>query len=270
MRAVICCLIFLVGFLGCSKKASLPPPPSASSKNDSVSVFTLVGHSDNGRKKWEVAGETADLLGEIVQLSPVTARSFGEVEVKLTAQRGRYQKSTQDIVLQKDVVVTTSDGGRLTTESLQWMAQRDMVRTLDWVNISRPGMTVIGIGGVGFPKLKRARVERRITVTLQGKENQTVVTCDGPMEVDYARRKARFWRNVLVRDAQGFIGSDRLDVLLTPETNQIQEARFWGHVQIHRGNQRAFAQRANYWGDPKRTRLMGHTRLVMLPQENEQ
>ncbi|MBI3615272.1 MAG: LPS export ABC transporter periplasmic protein LptC [Candidatus Omnitrophica bacterium] len=258
-----------MGFLGCSKKAGPPPPPIASS-NDAVSVFTLVGHSDNGRKKWEVQGETADLLGEIVQLSPVTARSFGDVEVKLTANRGRYQKTTQDIYLQKNVVVTTSDGGRLTTESLQWWHERDMARTLDWLNISRPGMTVLGIGGVGFPKLKRARVERKITVTLQGEEGQTVVTCDGPMEVDYVQHKARFWRNVLVRDAQGFIRSDRLDVLLTSETNQIQEARFWGHVQIHRGNQRATAQRANYWGSPKRTRLTGHTRMVMLPQDNEQ
>lgn len=264
------CLLLLSFLSGCAKKESpLPPTGGAVSINDAVSVFTLVGHTETGRKKWEIQGETADLFGEIVQLSPVAAKSFGEVEVQLTAKRGRYHKATQDIYLQKEVVVTTSDGAKLTTDSLKWVAQEGFGRTLDWVDVTRPGMTAVGLGGVGFPKLKRVRLEKKITVTLEGKEGKTVVTCDGPMEVDYARRKARFWRNVLVRDVRGFIRSDRMDVLLEPKANQIQEAKFWGHVRVDRGDQRATAQRAVYWGFPKRTRLMGHTQMVVLAQEPE-
>ena len=262
-------LLFLIAIsgLGCGKVT--PAPPKAVSSNDAISTFTLIGHTDTGRKKWEVQGETADLLGDIVQLSPVSAKSFGEVDVHLTAKEGRYRKSNQDIYLRKDVVVTTSDGMRLTTESLKWMAQQGRASTTDWVRVTRPGMTVVGVGGVGFPKPKRVRVERKVTVAFEGKVGATVITCDGPMEVDYKQRKARFWRNVWVQDPKGFIRSDRMDVVLEPKENQIQEARFWGHVYVHRENQRAYAQRANYWGSPERTRLMGHTRLVMLPQEQE-
>ncbi len=261
--------LLLLAFLsGCAEKESpLPPTGGPVAVNDAVSVFTLVGHTETGRKKWEIQGETADLLGESVQLSPVTANNFGKTDVHLTARQGRYHKTTQDIYLKKNVVVTTSDGIRLTTDSLKWIARQEFGRTLDPVRVTQSGMTVTGLGGAAFPKLKRVRVERKVSVALEGKEGLTLVTCDGPMEVDYAKRKARFWRNVWVRDSKGFIRSDRMDVVLDSKENRIQEARFWGHVQIHRENQRATAQRANYWGDPERTRLMGHTRMVVMAQE---
>lgn len=264
------CLLLLAFLSGCAKKASpLPPTGGPVAVNDAVSVFTLVGHTETGRKKWEIQGETADLLGEIVQLSPVTAKSFGKTDVQLTAKQGRYHKITQDIYLKKDVVVTTSDGIQLNTDSLKWVARQEFGRTLDPVRVTQSGMTVTGLGGIAFPKLKRVRVERKVVVALEGKEGMTVVTCDGPMEVDYAKRKARFWRNVWVRDSKGFIRSDRMDVVLEPKENHIQEARFWGHVRIDRENQKATAQRAHYWGDPKRTRLMGHTRMVVLAEKQE-
>ena len=267
---------FLGFFRGSTQKTS--PADSSETAHDAVSTFTLVGHAETGRKKWEIQGETADLLGEIVLLSPVKARSFGDVQVDLTAQRGRYRKSTQDVVLQKDVVVTTSDGARLTTDSLKWIAQRGTASTLDRVKVTRPGMVVTGLGGVAYPKLKRVRLEKKITVTLDGKQGQTVITCRGPMEVDYARRKAKFWRDVVVRDSKGFTRSDRLDVALAPQANQVQDARFWGHVEIHQPNQVAFAHRARYVlestlgagpASGARTRLIGHTRLVLLSSELE-
>ena len=110
-------LVLLAFLSGCAKKTSpLPPTGGLGALNDAVSVFTLVGHTETGRKKWEIQGQTADLLGEVVQLSPVTAKSFGKVDVQLTARQGRYHKATQDIYLKKDVVVTTSDGIQLNTD----------------------------------------------------------------------------------------------------------------------------------------------------------
>jgi lipopolysaccharide export system protein LptA len=83
------------------------------------------------------------------------------------------------------------------------------------------------------------------------------------MEVDYGRRKARFWRNVLVKDAKGTIRSDRLDVALDPKTNVIEKASFFGHVRINQGSQVATAHRANYWQPLGRTSLIGHPKLTL-------
>ncbi len=257
------------GFIGGWGKSSRSGfSENGDSAKDVISTFRLVGHTETGRKKWEVQGDTADLMAETVQLSPVAAKSFGEVDVFLTAQQGQYQKKTQDVHLERNVVITTSDGARLTTNTLDWAAQRETSTTPDWVTVTRSGMKVVGRGGVGFPKLKRVRLERQITVTLQGAQGgETVVTCEGPMEVDYGHRKARFWRNVQVRDAKGSIRSDRMDVVLNPTTNQMDQASFWGHVEVHHQDQIAYANRANYWQTPGRTRLTGHTRTVMLPEE---
>jgi len=257
---------------GCGRAAKSVGVETASevggeSPTDTVSVFTLVGHSETGRKKWKVEGKTADLIGEIVNLSPVSSTSFGGVQVHLTSARGRFHRVRQDVYLEEDVVATTSDGVRFTTDTMDWDAEREKATTSDWVTMTRPGMTVLGKGAIGYPKKKWVRLEREVTVTLLGQNGKTVVTCDGPMEVDYGRNKARFWRNVLVRDAKGIIRSDRMDVRLDPETKQMQTATCLGHVEIHREKQTAYGLRAVYWQNPGRTRLTGHTRMVMLPTQ---
>ena len=266
---VISLLLFF--FAGCGRET---PPTVADTKTvsgepqaDAVSTFSLVGHAPDGRKKWEIRGQSADLLSETVHLSPVEATAFGETKIDVTADQGQYHKVTQDVHLEKNVVLVTSDGMRLTTDSFQWESEKDTGRTSDWVTVTRPGMKVSGLGGLCYPKVKRVRLEKHVVVTLQGQQGQTVVTCDGPMEVDYGRRKARFWENVLVTDSRGTIRSDRLDVALQPQTDQIEKASFWGHVRIQHGPQTAIAHRANYWQPLGRTSLIGHPRIVMLPDK---
>ncbi|MBI3333032.1 MAG: LPS export ABC transporter periplasmic protein LptC [Candidatus Omnitrophica bacterium] len=268
-------LVFIAGMagllLGTLTLKGRPAATTASSTqeagSETVSVFTLVGHTETGRRKWEIQGQTADLMDETVRLSPVSSTSFGEVNVHLTASNGTYQKVRQDVHLEEDVVVTTSDGARLITDTMDWSNARSVATTPDWVTVTRPGMTVVGLGAVGHPNKKQVRMEREITVTLLGQGGKTMVTCDGPMEVDYGRNKARFWRNVRVQDDKGVIQSDRMDVTLDPATKQIQTATCWGHVAIHRSTQVAYCHRAKYWQAAGRTRLAGHTRVVMLAQE---
>jgi hypothetical protein len=124
-------------------------------------------------------------------------------------------------------------------------------------------MTALGLGGTGYPRMKRVWLERRVTVTLEDPKGKTVITCDGPMEVDYGRHKARFWRNVKVVDAKGEIRSDRLDVAFAPQTNRMDKAVFWGHVVIDHGDENARANRVNYWQLLERIQLVGHPRITL-------
>ena len=240
----------------------LPGRPGA----DIISAFTLVGHTDSGRKKWEVQGQTADLLADRVHLSPVVAKSFGKVEVHLTADEGEFNKANQDVHLQGNVVAVTTDGARLETDSLDWVQQTETGTTLDPVTVTRRGMKAVGRGGVGKPKLKRVRLDRDVTVTLEGQEGPTVITCDGPMEVDYGRNRAWFFRNVLVRDSKGFVQADRMDVALEAVTSRMEKATFWGHVAIHHGSEVSHSNRAEYWQLRGYVRLTGHPRIVMFTE----
>ena len=231
---------------------------------DLISTFTLVGHTDAGRKKWEVQGQTADLLSDSVHLSPISAKTFGKVEVHLTADEGEFNKATQDVHLQGNVVAVTSDGARLMTDSLDWVQATETGTSPDWVTVTRPGMKAVGLGGMGRPKAKRVRLERQVSVTLEGEKGVTLITCDGPMEVDYGRNRARFYRNVRVNDGKGFVLADRMDVALDAVTSQMEKATFWGHVEIHQDNEVARANRAEYWQLLGQVRLTGHPKLVMF------
>ncbi len=263
----VACFLFLSA-VGCSKVSpKRAATASQASQGDAISIFTLEGHDEAGRRTWQVRGQSADILSETVHLSPVAATSYGQVQVDLKADNGDYEKKNQNIYLKKHVVVTSSDGMKLTTKSLRWFAERETGTTPDWVTVTRAGVRVTGRGAKGFPKRKFVRLEKRVRLILNGDKGRTVVTCDGPMEVDYGRHKARFWRSVIVRDAKGTIRSDRMDVTLTPQTDQIEKAAFWGHVKIVHGPQAAFANRANYWQPQGRTSLIGHPKLVMVPEK---
>lgn len=272
---------FLVGLGGLglwllvAPKGFLPPTgsplpaPAAVNGPDVVSTFTLVGHNETGRKKWEIQGETADLLAEKVDLSPVAATHFGQVDLHLTAEKGLFNRSTQNVHLEGKVVVTTSDGAKLTTDSLDWAQAKETGTTPDRVTVTRPGIVVVGTGGTGRPKLKRVRLEREVTVTLENDPQRTVITCNGPMEADYGRHKVRFWKNVKVQDAKGFILADRLDATLDSKTHQVEKATFWGHVRIHQEGKVATAQRAEYWQPLGHIQLVGHPKLVMISPEGK-
>lgn len=247
-----------------------PAVPAVQPGTDIISTFTLVGHTDTGRKKWEVQGETADLMAQTVQLSPVAATSFGQTDVHLTAKQGQFDRASENVHLQGDVVVTTTDGARLTADSLDWNQAAETGTTPDRVVVTRQGMTVTGTGGVGHPKLKQVRIQKDVTVTIEDPaKGKTVITCDGPMDVDYGVNRARFWKNVVVRDAKGLIQSDRMDVGLDPKTNRVEKATFWGHVEIHQEGKTATANRANYWQSAGRIQLIGHPKLVMIPQDGK-
>lgn len=260
--------VWLVSSSGCTRKV-LPPTGGVpgSSPGDMISTFTLVGHTETGRRKWEIQGETADLLTEQVKLSPVRATNFGLVEIHLSAQKGQYDKLSRNVHLEGDVVVTTSDGAEMTTNHLDWSQDSETGTTADPVRVRQPGMTITGTGGIGRPKVKYVHLERDVTVVLLDPKGKTVITCDGPLEVDYGRNKARFWKNVLVQDSQGQIRADRMDAALDPATHQMVKATFWGHVQIHHDGEIATANRAEYWQPLQKMQLMGHPKLIMIPKD---
>ena len=268
----------LICLAGCSK-GELPPTgggpalPAAPGVpgTDVISTFSLIGQTDAGRRKWEVQGETADLMSETVDLSPVRATSFGQVEIHLSAQRGHFNKKTQNVRLEGDVVTITSDGAEMTTQSMNWVQESGQGSTEDWVRVTRPGMVALGLGGSGQPKLKRVWLEKQVTVTLEDPKGKTVITCDGPMEVDYGRHKARFWKRVKVVDSKGVIRSDRLDAAFDPKSSRMEKAIFWGHVEIDRGDQVAHANRVNYWQPLGQIQLVGHPRMILSSESlNEQ
>src|SRR5438105_2826236 len=80
--------------------------------------FNLEGYTQAGQKSWDVKGETADIMGNIIKLTNIVANSFGNEQMNLTAQNGTVDQTSGKMHLEKDVVITTQTGTQMKTNSL--------------------------------------------------------------------------------------------------------------------------------------------------------
>lgn len=237
-------------------------PPVA---KEEVETFALANYTDDGHKRWEVGGKTANLMAELIHLTDVTAIAYGEeTNVTLTAREGTFDRQERNIQLTHDVRAVTTEGTVLTTETLAWNAERQVASSPDWTTVERENMVVQGQGAEGSPQLKQVRFQRDVQVDLKP---ATKITCRGPLQVDYPRRRARFWRDVHVQDPRGQIWADRMDVRIDPKTQKLSEVQCWGHVRIQQGQQLARAHRAVYRQQAGTIVLIGHPRVTFYADE---
>lgn len=231
--------------------------------------FNLQGYTDSGAKSWDVKGDTAQVEGDIVQMQNVEANHYGEQPVNLTAQTGQLNKTSGNVHLEKDVVITAKDsGGTLTTDYLDWDKKNDLVKTDAAVVINDPsqGMTATGIGLKAHPNLQTAQMNEDVKVTVKNEKTQTqtiMITCDGPMEIDQKKSKATFTKNVVAVETDRTLKADLMEVFFDPVTNKIKEAVCTGNVQILQGGNVTFSEKAVYNGTDQTLTLVGRPKLIM-------
>src|SRR3989338_2643445 len=119
--------------------------------------LNLKGYTQDGKKSWTVNGDNADILGDKIKISNVAGESYGDEKVNLTAGIGTIDQASGIIHLEKDVVITSERGTQMTTDSLDWSRNEDLVRTKDDVLITDKDMTMTGKGMEAHPaKIGRA------------------------------------------------------------------------------------------------------------------
>lgn len=241
-----------------------PPPALPPVSSEQMQAFTLVSDAEDGRRRWQVSGKSANLMTELIELSDITATAYGQdTRVTLTARGGLLDRRRHDVQLAEDVQAVTTEGTTLTTQSLAWNAERQTLTTADWVTVARDNLMIVGRGAVGSPGLRRVRFQREVHVTLNP---STVITCRGPLEIDYARHRARFRRHVAVQDPRGEIWADRMDVRIDPTTHQLTQVQCWGHVRIVRERQTAQSHRALYRQPDGTILMIGHPQVTCYPE----
>ncbi len=270
----VCGLVGLIGILGLSgcgpsrgkspmkEKAEVPERPLPVAKEE-AEAFNLINYTDDGHKKWEVSGKSANLMSDLIELTDVNAKAYGqEASVTLTGRDGLFNRQTRDMQLQHDVKAVTSEGTTMRTQTLAWNADRQIAVSDEWTTVERANMIVYGQGVIGAPNLKQVRFQRGVEVDLHP---STTITCRGPLEVDYDKHIARFWKDVHVQDPRGDIWADRLDAHQDPRTRQLLKVQCWGHVRIQQKGQVARAHRAIYQQGSGKISLIGHPKITFYP-----
>ena len=235
--------------------------------------FNLSGYGEGNKKTWDIKGQRADILGDNIKVTDIIANAYGEEQTILTAKYGTLDKVTGKIHLEKDVVITTDSGVKMTTDALDWDRNNDLVKTDSQVVLNREGMTAIGTGATGHPNLKIAQLNEDVTVKIDTKkpedpEGSTVtITCDGPVEVEYDKQRAVFNNNVVAIEGDRKLIADKMELFFDTVSKQIKEMICTGHVSITQGGNTTYSDKATYNAVEKKVTLSGSPKLILYTQE---
>lgn len=262
-----------------------------------ISEFSLSGYAEKGAKSWDLAGKTADIFTDVVKLQSVIGNLYGKQEdIKLTADSGDFNKADGKVHLEKNVVITTTTGTKLTTDSLDWDRRGKVVTTKDYVNIQKQNMVASGKGAVGEMGLKQVSLQKDVQVDIlpelkegspSDPKDKTVITCDGPLEIDYDKHIAVFKDNVKVQRPDSTIYSDRMDIYFIPSSkeasspeesaqantspglmgNKIDKIFAKGNVKVLKGENITYSDTATYTAADKKIVLTGRPKLIIYSTE---
>lgn len=202
-----------------------------------VYSFSFSKYTEDGQKELEIEGDSADILAQNVALINVIAKAYAEESpVTITADQGSVDRSTSQIVLQNNVVATTENGARLMTDRLQIHADEKRLETDSATKVKRDNINIEGKGATSDSQLNKVTFKENVTVVVQDPDSETktptIITSDGPLEVDYKRDIAHFSKNVVARHERGTLTSDYMDVLYNKQTRRLSRIIARGNVVI--------------------------------------
>ncbi|MFA5116319.1 MAG: LPS export ABC transporter periplasmic protein LptC [Candidatus Omnitrophota bacterium] len=303
MRKTSVFLVFMLFFFGLAWAAfgadDSAVPALEEESDQKINDFSLSGFGERGKKTWELSGQSADIFSDVVKLKDITGKVYGKQEdLTLTAERGDFDKAEGKVHLEKDVVVTSSGGTKLTTDYLDWDRDKQTVMTEALVNIERNNMFTTATGAVAKTDLKKVSLNKDVTVEIKPQEgagqemaikDKIVITCDGPMEIDYAKNVAVFKTNVKVTQKDLNLYSDIMEVYFitggkeedsgkkqpaAPDMagsvggGKIDRIIAKGNVKIERGENVSYSDEAVFTGVDKKVVLLGKPRLIFYSQED--
>lgn len=231
--------------------------------------FNLEGFTQNGQKSWDVTGETANIMGSLINLTNIVANAYGDQQMNLTAQNGTIDQTSGQMHLEKDVVITTQTGTQMTTDSLDWNREKDLVRTDDEATITNKDLTATGTGIIAHPNLKTAQMNEDVTVKVKTEPEAldpkvVTITCDGPLEIDQAKSMAVFNKNVVAVQEGRTLKADKIEMYFDAKTNKIKEMVCTGNVSIIQGQNTTYSESAIYKAGEEKLILSGRPKLILF------
>lgn len=265
-------LVLILAFIlsGCAakppKEAEAPPEETPAEGEGKIMSFSLAGYEKSGKKKWEIEGRSADIMTEVVNLTDVMAKAYGEGgEVTLLADKGVFNRAVNDVHLESNVRVTSTGGTKMTTDALDWRNTEEKLETDRFVTITREDMLLTSVGAEAKQNMERIYLIKDVKVT-SGKP-QTVITCEGPMEINYKENFAIFNNKVKVEDERGQLYCDKATAYYDPDTRKVTKIVANGHVKIVRGGSWTFSDEAIYLAQEEKIILTGSPKVVIIPEE---
>jgi len=220
-----------------------------------VYSFTFAKYTTDGVRELEIEADSADIFSSVINLTNVIAKAYAaESPVTITADRGVFDKSTSQVHLKTNVVATTDSGARLISSALTIDPLTKTLETDQEAQVKKGNIDIVGTEAKGDSDLKQVAFKRNVTVVIQsspdedlfgegvkkksrksskeGDVNRTVITCDGPLEIDYESNIAHFYNNVVAKDKRGTLTADKMDVYYSRDKKKVAKIIATGDVII--------------------------------------
>ena len=157
---------------GCgSEEPVVSTPRAANLPSQEVTDFEM-RESDTGRPEWILVAKyaaTYSARGTIVARD--VAIDFydnaGKKYSRLTAREGTVQQPANDMEARGKVVVTTTDGVKIETESLRFLNRQRKIVSDQFVRLERNGDVVTGIGFESDPSLEHFSILKEVRARVQ-------------------------------------------------------------------------------------------------------
>jgi LPS export ABC transporter protein LptC len=272
MPKILTLFIAILVFSGCGQEESVELSPRAPSSEEEtadqkVLQFDLTAYTEQGAKRWEIKGRSANVIDHIVKLQDISAITYGRKNtLELTADEGTYDKMTNKIYFVKNVVINSSDGARVSAETMDWDSKTNVILADGRVKIEREEITLWGRGVTGEPELKKARFREDVRIEMYN--GTTIITCEGPLDIDYEKNMATFNEDVKIKDAKGEVTSKKLFAYLNPDSKAITKAIAKGEVKIKRGENFSQSDEVIYLAEERKVIMKGSPQLIIYPEEN--
>lgn len=164
-------VLALVLLAGCDRRSSFDSnAPSAELPDQEASDFNM-SETDRGRVEWKLYAQHASVYNarNVVVARGVRVDFFDEKGARsstLTSREGELNQVRHDMSVRGDVVVQTTDGVRLTTQSLRFMNDSQKIVSDEFVRIDRHGDVLTGYGFESDPNLQHYEFKREVRATV--------------------------------------------------------------------------------------------------------
>ena len=202
-----------------------------------VYSFSFSKYTENGERELEIEGDSADIFSQNVALINVIAKAYAEeTPVTITADKGSIDRTSNEILLNRNVVASTENGARLMTDQLTIHPNDKRMETDSATKVKKDNINIEGMGAISDSELNKVKFKKTVTVVVQDPDSETksptVITSDGPLEIDYKRDVAHFSNNVVAHHDRGVLTADYMDVLYDKDSRRVWKIIARGNVVI--------------------------------------
>jgi LPS export ABC transporter protein LptC len=163
-----------LGLLGCGAQSEPPQGKESGELPDQVILEFSTTETFGGDKSWKLFADRAEVFDD-KGFSKVTGVRIlfygpeGEVTSSLTSERGRVSEGSRDLQAFGDVLLESTEGVTLETESLRWDNKNERIWSAEFVTVTSENEVLTGYGFDSDPGLKNVQVHSQVKISVREK-----------------------------------------------------------------------------------------------------